>query len=53
MPPTSPPTRLGVTVKLPQAPPKGRTVAWAECALSSCSTFTTPFGQPPRPSAGT
>jgi ribose transport system substrate-binding protein len=43
MPPTSPPTQLGVTVKLPKAPPKGETIAWAECALPSCSTFTPAF----------
>jgi len=43
MPPTSPPTQLGVTVKLPRAPSKGMTIAWAECALPSCSTFTPAF----------
>jgi ABC-type sugar transport system substrate-binding protein len=42
-PPTAPPTQLGVTTKLPKAPPKGLTVAWAECALPSCSTFTPAF----------
>ena len=43
MPPTSPPTQLGVTIKLPKAPPKGETVAWAECGLPSCATFTPAF----------
>jgi ABC-type sugar transport system substrate-binding protein len=43
MPPTSPPTQLGVTVKLPRAPSKGSTVAWAQCGLPSCSTFTPAF----------
>ena len=42
-PPTTPPTEIGVSSRLTQAPPKGKTVAWLACELPSCETFTPGF----------
>jgi ABC-type sugar transport system substrate-binding protein len=43
VPPTSPPTEIGVTEKLSKVPPKGKTVGWAMCELGGCQTFTPGF----------
>lgn len=42
-PATTPPTEIGVSTKLTEAPPKGKTVAWLACELPSCETFTPGF----------
>lgn len=42
-PPTAPPTHIGVTQTLPQAPPTGKTVAFLECSLPACQAFVPGF----------